>query len=918
MNRSHELESAAPPAASAQARCAYCDAPLPDTDIKPAANGLRYCCYGCRVLGEAAHHPVTLPMAKGSPWFKIAVSAVLAGQAMLLGLAVNLTPPAGNAHWLLHATLMLSSFAALAILGRPLLESAVEEIRHRRVSIELLFLAGIGGALAASLYSTLSGIGAVYYEVVAVLLTVYSVGRTLGAQSRARALAETRHLQRTFETCQKIALDGSIVRVRVVEISSGDRVRILPSEPIPIDGRIVQGQAFVCETPLTGEPFPVVRRPGDAVFAGSYSEDGELRIEATTSGTARRLDGLLRALESASERPCRTQAQADKIVRWFLPLVLSVSVAAFIFWTWRAGWPVGLFNALAVLLVACPCAMGLATPIALWSGLAALAARGLVVRGGDAIERLSGLDRMVFDKTGTLSEEKFSLIDLATPDSARERQEIIAQLGAVQNVSSHPVARAFQSLGKKLAQPAFRVRSLKTIPALGIEAWIESEHGAEHHLRVGQRGLLSDLTAETELLGRLCRTPFDHLVYVEADGRLQAIAAVRERLRDSANEAIRLLGQQGIECAVMTGDRSERAAQLLGGDKIQGGLTPQEKAERIENLKKAGRQVGFVGDGVNDAPAMQAASLGIALAHGAGVTTAGADMVLYGDDLRVVPWAVALSQQVRNSIRSNLVFAAVYNAIGIALAAGGLLHPVVAALLMVVSSFTVAWRALRSTETGDVCCTLPAVPETTSELRRSKSQWLYALMAVTQVPFLIYLGQLGGVAVVGLAAVMLALGVFIARFRTRNAEVFRFARMSFVMFGVCNWGMILGWWADAGFAPVVMGCSACHTGNFSPLAFMKMPWMNAGMLLFGLPPMIFDPANLKRGLNRLSFAVLSAAGMVWGMSFGNFVFMKWLGPVVPNLFLLSFASMTVGMLLSMFLCCELGRSIRLAWQGRKT
>lgn len=926
-----EVEVVSP--SKVQDHCAYCGAPLPETDVDSASqcNGLKYCCYGCRVLGEVAHRPVALQTEKATPWFRIVVGAVLAGQAMLLSLAVNLTPPTGTPRLLIHAALIFSNLAALAILGRPLLESAFDEIRQCRVSIELLFLAGIAGALGASLYSTFSGVGAIYYEVVAVLLTVYSVGRTLGARSRARALAETRHLQRTFETCQKIVGDGTIVTVRVAEISPGDQIHVLSGEPIPIDGRIVQGQAFVCETPLTGEPFPVVRRAGDAVFAGSYSEDGELRITATVTGTSRRLDGLLAALESARERPCRIQAQADKIVRWFLPLVLLVSVATFIFWTLRSGWPVGLFNALAVLLVACPCAMGLATPIALWSGLAALAARGLVARGGDVIERLAGLDRIVFDKTGTLSEEKFSLIDLATFGSVREREEISAQLCAVQSASSHPVARAFQSLGSAPAQLGFRVRSLKTVPALGIEAWIESGQGAGHHLRVGQRELLSDLTAEAELLCRLRRTLFDHLVYVEVDGRLRAIAAVRERLRDSANEAICLLEQQGVECAVMTGDRPERAAQLLGRGKIQGALTPQEKVERIESLKEAGHRVGFVGDGVNDAPAIQAASVGIALAHGAGVTTAGADAVLYGDDLRVVPWATALSRQVCDSIRSNLAFAAAYNAIGIALAASGFLHPVAAALLMVVSSFTVAWRALRSAEGGVDCC------ESKVEGRRSRAsvwdafgsrlstldprlvfQIAAGILVFAQAPFIIYLGGLRGPVAILACLAMLGLGLLVTRFRTRNAEWTRVAHMTFTMLGLGNWGMLLGWWADAGFAPVGAGCASCCAQGFGLWSFANMPWMNAGMLLFGLPQMLLGQSGRVSGLGRLSLGLLSAVGMVWGMSFGDYVFTKWLGPVISEPFLVSFAGMTVGMLLGMFLCCEFGRSIQLSWRKRKT
>ena len=510
----------------------------------------------------------------------------------------------GPARWLLHSTLALSSVAALAILGPSLLRSASEEIRQRRISIELLFLAGIGGAMAASVYSTLTGIGAVYYEVVAVLLTVYAIGKTLGAQSRARALAETRQLQRTFDTCQKMGPDGSIASVRVEEIGPGDQVRVLPGEPIPIDGCILRGQAFICETPLTGEPFPVVRRQGDEIFAGSYSEDGELLIAATRPGRERRLDGLLSRLESARERPCRIQAQADPLVRWFLPAVLATCLLTFLYWTWRDEAAAGLFNALAVLLVACPCAMGLATPIALWNGLATLAARGLVMRGGDAIERLAGVHRMVFDKTGTLSEEQFSLIDLATAGALDERQVIAAQLRAVQQASAHPVARAFHALNLAATPQAFKVRSFKIIPALGVEAWLESGQGTEHHLRVGQRELMSDLTAEADLLASLRRTALDQLVFVQVDGRLRAIAAVRERLRDSAAETISALKQLGVECEVMTGDRSARAAQLLGPMEVLGGLTPQDKADRIGDLVKAGGRIGFVGDGINDAPAM--------------------------------------------------------------------------------------------------------------------------------------------------------------------------------------------------------------------------------------------------------------------------------------------------------------------------
>ena len=925
--------------------CAYCEAPLPAGDGVGGRGAAKYCCYGCRILGEGAARPIALSTVTSSPWFKIAVGAVLAGQAMLLGMAINLAPPSGLARWLLHGALIGASAGVLAILGGPLLTTAIEEIRRRRATVELLFLAGVAGALGASLHSTFTGTGAVYYEVVGVLTTVYAIGKTLGAQSRARALAETRQLHRTFETCQRVEPDGSARSVRVTEIRTGDQIRVLAGEPIPIDGRVVEGQAFVCETPLTGEPFPVVRRAGDTVWAGSYSEDGELRIAATAPGAKRRLDALLAALDSARERPCRIQAQADRMVQWFLPLVLVISLGTFGFWTWKSGWAAGLYNALAVLLVACPCAMGLATPVALWSGLAALASRGLVLRGGDEIERLATVREMVFDKTGTLSEEQYTFTDIETIGTIEERQRITGQLRAVQQACSHPVARAFHGFGK--TEGDYTVRRVKTVPGQGIEAWIESARGEEHHLRAGGREMVSDRRGETELLSRLRHSRSDHLVYVEVEGQLAAIAAVNERLRGSARETLRTLEQLGLNCLVMTGDNPERAARLLGRRSIEGGLSPNEKAARIEELNQMGREVCFVGDGVNDAPAMRAASIGIALAHGAGVTTAGADAVLYGGDLRVLAWAVALSRQVRDSIRSNLLFAGAYNLVGIVLAATGLLHPVVSALLMVVSSFTVSWRAMRATECGYACGagaaaaateeTSPALPgadlpaeavgsrgrgwldlfaprispgSTGSRFRRARL--ISSLLLAAQIPFVIYLGQLSGLGAILTAMALLLIAVVMFRFHPDHPDGRHLADMTSAMLGFGNWGMILGWWADGGFNPVHACCLGTLGGGFSFLGFTAMPWMNGGMLLFGLPPMLIGPERTYRGLGRAAYGILSSIGMVWGMSFGSHVFMNWLGLWTSDKFLLSLSGMTVGMLLGMVLGCEFGRAVSLA------
>jgi Cu+-exporting ATPase len=660
-------------------RCAYCDAPLPEETVcnqkSCCATSAKYCCYGCRLLGEGGSKSSDENTSERSPWFKVGIGAAIAGQAMLLGLAVNLTPPEGLTRWILHLALMASSVVVLAVLGGPLFAAAWEAVRARRITIELLFLSGIVGALGASLYSTFTGIGAVYYEVVAVLLSVYAVGKSLGAQSRVCAISESRKLLDTFDTCRVVDSDGHAKACRVAETAPGSTVLVHAGEPIPIDGQILTGEAFVRETPLTGEPFAVVRRTGDFVFAGSFSEDGDLRILATSLGRNRRLDQLVALTHAAQQTPSRLQAEADRIVRWFLPLVLLVAATTFAFWTWRTGWTTGLFNSLAVLLVACPCAMGLATPIALWNALARLAERGLAPRTSDVIARLADASHVVFDKTGTLSEEELSLIDMAVTETFMSRLVLGDVLHALARRAPHPVSRAFARLESAGASVTFK--SIKPVPAKGIEAWMELGDGRELHLHVGQSDFVGDTQGETRLLTQLRNQPGDHLVYVAIDGKLTAICAVRERLRNSAIETVARLQQLGVATSVLTGDRPERAAGL-GLTQAEGGLTPEDKSQRVAHLRAAGETVVFVGDGVNDAPALRAANLGIALDHGAGLATANADAVLYGGDLTVLPWAIQLARHVRQGIRANLIFAATYNLIGIALAATGLLHPVAA------------------------------------------------------------------------------------------------------------------------------------------------------------------------------------------------------------------------------------------------
>lgn len=406
------------------------------------------------MLDESGPRPLVEQSAGRGPWFRVGIGAAIAGQTMLLSLAVNLSPPDGLVRWIFHFALMASSVSVLAVLGGPLFAAAWEAVRSRRLTIELLFLAGIGGALGASLHSTITGIGAVYYEVVAVLL------------------------------------------------------------------------------------------------------------------------------------------------------------------------------------VACPCAMGLATPVALWTALARLAERGLAPRHADVVTRLAEATHVVFDKTGTLSEEALPLIDMAVAAGPLTRADLNDVLRKSAGRAPHPVSRAFARLEPGGASVA--IKAIKSVPAQGIEAWVALREEQEMHLRVGQREFAGDSSAEAALLAQLRQQPGDHLIHVSVDGRLAALCAVRERLRSSANDTVARLEQLGIKTSVFTGDRSERAV-ALGLAAGEGGTTPEEKVRRVTELRAAGETVVFVGDGVNDAAALRAANLGVALPDGAGLVMANADGLLYGGDLTVLP-----------------------------------------------------------------------------------------------------------------------------------------------------------------------------------------------------------------------------------------------------------------------------------------
>jgi len=616
--------------------------------------------------------------ASSGGWFRLAVAGLVAGQSMVLGLAVNISPPAGTVSLVLHGLLALSAVAVFLLAGLPIWHAAVAALRRGRIVLEQLFLVGIAGAFGASVHSTLTGFGHVYYEVVAILVTIYTFGKLIGEKRRSAALEAARSLGEEFDMCERLAPGGLTELVRARDITAGDRIVVRVGGAIPVDGKILEGVGFVQETALTGEPFPSVKRPGDTVLAGCFSVDGVFTVRSSVTGNARRLDALIASVRAAQERPSDLQREADRIVAWFLPSVLAISAATFAFWTWRESWIAGLFNALAVVVVACPCSMGLATPVGIWSALGALATRGIIPRDSNLVERLARTDTVVFDKTGTLGEEELERVDFVHA-AGEDRPALLHGIASLEASSNHPVARAFRMAG---AEPA----PSSAIPGAGIEGAVDGSL-----LRVGNFEIVpaAEQAAARSLAAGL-KGASSHLVYVVRNSRIAGVALLREKLRDSAQETIRDIGSLGIQCEVMTGDRAEAAA-VHDLPNVRAGLTPDDKAGLVASLKAQGRRVLFVGDGINDAPAMAESDAAFSIGTGSALArdTASAGI----SDLQAVPFAIARCRQAVHAIRSNLIFAAAYNVIGILLAATGLLHPVAAALLMLTSSFFVTWRA---------------------------------------------------------------------------------------------------------------------------------------------------------------------------------------------------------------------------------
>ncbi len=550
-----------------------------------------------------------------------------------------------------------------------------------------------------------AGTANVYYEAASVIVTLILLGRFLEARAKGRTSEAIKRLMGLQAKTARLLRDGQVVEIPLDQVRSGDLVLVRPGDKIPVDGEVTEGSSFVDESMITGEPVPVAKSVSAEVVGGTINKSGSFTFRATKVGADTVLAQIIRLVEQAQGSKLPIQALVDKVTAWFVPAVMAAAAATFLVWLLFGPEPAmtfALVNAVAVLIIACPCAMGLATPTSIMVGTGRAAEMGVLFRKGEALQTLRDARVIALDKTGTLTRGRPELTDLVVTDGF-DRDQVLALVAAVEQRSEHPIATAIVDAAKQAGLALGEATAFQATPGYGVLAHVEGrrvEIGADRLM--AKIGLdVSALATEAARLGDEGKSP----LYAAIDGRLAAIIAVADRLKESTAEAIEELHGLGLEVVMITGDNRRTAqaiARQLGIDKVVAEVLPEGKVDAIRRLKEGGRSIAFVGDGINDAPALAEADVGLAIGTGTDVAIESADVVLMSGDLRAVSNAIALSQATMRNIKQNLFWAFAYNASLVPIAAGVLypvqgilLSPILAAGAMALSSVFVLGNALR-------------------------------------------------------------------------------------------------------------------------------------------------------------------------------------------------------------------------------
>jgi Cu+-exporting ATPase len=578
--------------------------------------------------------------------------------------------------------------------GAPFYQGAWTALRHRSANMNTLIALGTGAAFLYSLSVTLRGGHEVYYEAAAVIITLILLGRVLEARARGKASEAIRHLRELQPKTARVVREGAEREIPIEEVRVGDTVVVRPGEKIPVDGAVRAGDSAVDESMLTGESMPAEKKAGDAVYGGTINRSGSLRFEVRKVGRATALQQMIDLVRQAQGSRAPVARLADVVSGYFTVGVLVVAVVTFLVWLGFRPLPFALQNFVAVLIIACPCALGLATPTAIMVGTGRGAERGILIKGGEALEAACGIGIVILDKTGTITSGQPRVTDVI-PVNGYSASEVLRLAASAERYSEHPLGRAVvahaQTLGIALAEPA----GFRAVAGHGVAARVDGRA-----LTVGGLAGPHEMP-ELERLAAEGKTA----VAVSIDGRPAGAIGIADTVKPEAAAAVRRLVEMGIEVWMITGDNrrtAESVARQVGIQRVLAEVLPEGKVSEVRKLQAAGKKVALVGDGINDAPALAQADVGIAIGTGTDIAKEAASITLMRGDLNGVADALELARQTMRVIRQNLFWAFAYNSIGIPIAAGvlypftgWLLSPVLASAAMALSSVTVVTNSLR-------------------------------------------------------------------------------------------------------------------------------------------------------------------------------------------------------------------------------
>ena len=889
--------------------CDNCGSPFSTTPLYgrpwPDHPPATYCCYGCLTWGE--HHQlenthnksdqpsdISFPRTLG---IRLGISAIITAQIMIFGLATNLHCDMPKyAKNIINTIILISTILVILILGMPLITNTIRELCSKRITIESLFTITLIGSFIASLESYIQDREYTYFEVVPILLIIYNIGNLLVSRMRTITTKRASLWIDQINYAHKVTMENKTVKVPVDTIDVNDIVQISPGEVVPVDGVIIEGSAYIFSGSIRGDPFPDARGIGEAVTAGEIVYDAVIRIRATSRGTNRQIDSIVNIINQAHKRSGSIRYISDKLSKWFVSIIILVSLITYIYWSniKEYSWHDALYYSMSVLLVACPCVIGATIPLIQWIAINRLAENGIIVRTGDIIEKLAKVNCIVFDKTGTLTEIDNYRVSCYFLAERVLCDYILNAIYYIEKNLNHPIASLFSQIPEKYDKYNVHIYEIKQISGCGIEAKLLVQDICMT-LHIGSEFWIKRLIGSDGVDMPYRGSYQSKKIYILCNYKLSIIIEYYEKLINHVYETFAQLSKLALPIIVMTGDRRACLDNLPIHD-VYSGLSAIEKYQKLVEIKSNGAHVMYIGDGVNDAAALATANVAIALASGVDLAVQASDAVLYNKDLRVIPWAIAFSRATMQAIYRNLSRALIYNIIGVGLAACGYLHPIVATLLMAISSICLILSASRI-EYGDNCDQVTITPGTTISGEGYIYRSFIHFVAFALQGFLIcIISNTNIYTSIATMIFYIFVGIILSYLWYMWMRVPYYVDMVIGVLSMGNLGMVLGIWLDQ----FVYNKEYIHYhGDISSIDTFSSMWLS--MFLFSNVAMFYmNRRPIHDRIHKLSMLLGGNIGMICGM----YVCMRYIYSFPDILFhleILHYLIMSLGMLTGMLI-----------------